>query len=155
MLKKWWTRMHSSRMRTARSLRYGSLCPRGVSLTETPPPLGQKPPGDPLVMWPVVHTGTETPLPVNRITDTCKNITDGNKEAFQSNANCPLADSPNYVVNKFENVNTGSVGGGSPCIVRSMLNKWAGGWMGCPVWWGGPGGLCMVRASERWAGVPV
>ena len=49
---------------------------------------------------------------MNRITDTCKNITDGNKEAFQSNAICPLADSPNYVVNKFENVNTGSGGGG-------------------------------------------
>ena len=29
---------------------------------------------DPMVMWPVVLAGTETP-PVNRITDRCKNIT--------------------------------------------------------------------------------
>ena len=65
--------------------------------TETPPlardapgqrPLDREPPGQrplpgqrsppgqrpPLVMWPVVHAGTET-LPVNRITDRCKNIT--------------------------------------------------------------------------------
>ena len=67
------TRMHYSRMRTARSLLWG------VSLTDPP---GQTPPpghpllyrspwtetphpgqGPPLVMWPVVHAGTETSLP--------------------------------------------------------------------------------------------
>ena len=57
------TRMHSSRMRTARSLPYGGgLCSRGFSLTEIPPgqrpprqrPLGQRPP------W------TETPLDRDR-----------------------------------------------------------------------------------------
>ena len=80
------TRMHSSRMRTACLLPYkgggslsgGVLYPGGLCLkpswtdtpqTETP---GQRPPwtefpldGDPQVMWPLMHAGTETP-PVDR-----------------------------------------------------------------------------------------
>ena len=100
------TRMHSSRMRTVRSLPHGGLPNRDPPWTKTPlgrdppktdPPQkvtpwteipphldkdphldrdstpGQKPPRPPLVMWPVVHAGTETPP--NRITDRCKNIT--------------------------------------------------------------------------------
>ena len=73
------TRMHSSRMRTARSLPYWGGLPRAL---QRPPldrdPAGQTPPGHvtldrplpdrdpagqtpPPVMWPVVHAGTETP----------------------------------------------------------------------------------------------
>ena len=58
----------------------------GISLTETPPgqrpprqipPSVQRPPSGqkPLVMWPVVHAGTETPSTMNRMTHRCKNIT--------------------------------------------------------------------------------
>ena len=35
-----------------------------------------------------------------------------NWKAFQSNVNCPLADSPGYIVSKSR--------GGSPCIMRSQ-----------------------------------
>ena len=41
-----------------------------------------------------------------------------NKKAFQLHANRPLADSPRFIVNKFEHD-----WGGVPYIVRSKLNK--------------------------------
>ena len=61
------TRMHSSRMRTARLLTV-SRSARGGGL-----PTSLE--ADPLVMWPVMHAGKPTPTPVNRMTHRCKNIT--------------------------------------------------------------------------------
>ena len=62
--------MHSSRMRSARSLPYG-----GISLTETPP--DRDPPGQrlPLDRSPPPPNRPDRDPPVNRITDRCKNIT--------------------------------------------------------------------------------
>ena len=78
--------MHSSRMRTARSLPYdgGGLCPGRVSLTETPgqrPPRtettpGQRPcPSRQRLQKPLVHAGTEIPLWTEFLTHACENIT--------------------------------------------------------------------------------
>ena len=46
----------------------------------------------------------------------------GNKKAFQSSANHPLADSLRFRVNKFEYV-MGVRGAAGPCTVRSKMNK--------------------------------
>ena len=65
--KKKQTRMHSSRIRTARS----SSRPGGVS-TRHPPRTRPREPGTPPDQTPL---GPGTPPPVNRIRDTCKDIT--------------------------------------------------------------------------------
>ena len=44
-----------------------------------------------------------------------------NKKAFQSDSNCPLADSLHFVVNKFEHVQ--GMGWPGLCTMRSKLNK--------------------------------
>ena len=44
-----------------------------------------------------------------------------NKKAFKSNANGPLADSPCFLVNKFECVSN-ERGRGGPCTARSKFN---------------------------------
>ena len=84
--------MHSSRMHTvcnsSRLLSGGSLLPwsrhplgAGSHPPEQVPPPGSRPPGaDPPTarhagIPPAMHAGIAPPPPVNRITDTCKNIT--------------------------------------------------------------------------------
>ena len=66
------TRMHSSRMRTVRSssrLLGGGICPREGGL-----PKGGVCPGGCVSCIPVCN-GANTPPPVDRMTDRCKNIT--------------------------------------------------------------------------------
>ena len=58
-------------------------------------------------------------------------IAAGNKEAFQSNANCPLADSIAYILSKFEQFL------GSGWTVRSKLNKFEHV-KGMPLYWEPP-----------------
>ena len=72
------TRMHSSRMRTARSLPYGGLCPRGScpggSLSRGVRCSGVSCLGGSRVSVQGGLTDRDRP-PVNRMTDRCKNIT--------------------------------------------------------------------------------
>ena len=67
------TRKHTSRMRTAcfPSSEGGGVC---TTPLEADPPRCRSPPRM-LVMWPIVHAGKPTPLPVNRMTHRCKNTT--------------------------------------------------------------------------------
>ena len=82
------TRMHSSRMRTGRSLTVcrgglslsGGPCPGGFPAGASPCPWGVSLPGGSPCPGGVSLPGVgfslpETPLPVNRITHSCKNIT--------------------------------------------------------------------------------
>ena len=86
--------MYSSRMRTVRLLTVSHSIPcilgggGGLpnpsrcrphwmqTLLDADPPGCRSPlDADPLVMWPVMHAGKPTPLSMDKMTDTCENIT--------------------------------------------------------------------------------
>ena len=101
------TRMHSSRMHTAHLLTiycsaWGGICPppsmQTPLLLEADPPLDAVPPPGrppwmqtPLVMWLVIHVG-KPPLPVNRMTNRCKNITLPQTSFARGNENANRSD---------------------------------------------------------------